>query len=416
MDRKLRLLFVVNSFPTVSETFIVNQIIYLIKKDYDVKILSVRYENNFIQDQIMEYKLMDRVYWINTPKSYLKRIIQVFKVFYSAGNKKKYFLRALNPLRHGRAALNLSAFYKVSWILKFQDDFDIVHAHFGPTSEIFFLAKSVGLFKSTKLITSFHGYDMAIKDLEKNKIRYKQLFDNQTILTTNNPYCKSLIQKIKPNYENIHILPVSLDTSFFQPVDKNAGNNFKILFCGRLIKLKGPDIVIEIANELINKRKIKNINFEIIGEGEEKECLKKLIDHYNLKDYINFRGSLRQRDLLQTLQYANLLVLPGITDKHQRAESQGLVIQEAQAMKLPVLVSDAGGMKYGLLPEKSGFILPEGDIKSFSDKIEFLIKNPLLSIQIGEVGRDFVIKNFDIYPLGKRLEQIYKDALITNIY
>ena len=111
------------------------------------------------------------------------------------------------------------------------------------------------------------------------------------------------------------------------------------------------------------------------------------------------------------MRKANFFVLPGITEETGRAETQGLVIQEAQAIGLPVIVSDAGGMKYGLIDLETGFILPEGDINAFAEIIKKLIQNPKLAENLGKKGRQYVVENFDSKVLGERLLKIYKELL-----
>ena len=102
-------------------------------------------------------------------------------------------------------------------------------------------------------------------------------------------------------------------------------------------------------------------------------------------------------------------LFPGIHEKGTgRAETQGLVIQEAQAMELPVVVSDAGGMKYGLLDGVSGFVVQEGDIEGFAEKIELLINNGQLRVTMAKAGRNFVVQTFDTRILGDKLMQIYE--------
>ncbi len=410
-NKRLKILFVVRNFPTISETFIVNQIIYLINQGHCVRILSVNRTKSLLQNQIVEYNLMDRVQFIDMPENILKRFLKFVKLISLEGSYRNFkIIKLFNPFKYGVEAFNLSSFYKVSWIHRFHDDFDIVHAHFGFTSDIFFKAKEIGFFRNTKLVTSFHGHDMVISELNKNKKRYRELFKNSTVLTTNNEYAKDLILKIQPGYRFIHLLPVSLDTNLFKPISSRH-TNIKIVYCGRLIYLKGPQLFIEIANQLINIRKIQNLQFEMIGDGKEKSRLEMLIKSYNLEAYVNLRGSLKQNEIITIFQNSDIFVSPGLTDINQRAETQGLVIQEAQAMKIPVLVSDAGGMKYGLIENKTGFVLPEGNIKSFCDKIEYLINNPLIRKKMGVQGRDYTINQFDLNYLGKKLETIYFNAL-----
>ena len=70
---------------------------------------------------------------------------------------------------------------------------------------------------------------------------------------------------------------------------------------------------------------------------------------------------------------SDIFLLPGITEVSTgRAETQGIVILEAQSMELPVLVSDAGGMKYGVNNNHTGYVIAESCINSFVEKILLL--------------------------------------------
>ncbi|GGW87152.1 glycosyltransferase [Salegentibacter mishustinae] len=408
MKKKLRILFIVGSFPTLSQTFIVNQIIHLLRQGHDVKIIAKNHTKNSIQEQVEKYELLKHTHYVEIPENLVKRLILTIKTLLASKRNFRWkLIQSFNPLLYKRQAVNLVAFFKVCWTLKFPNNFDIVHTHFAYNTDLFFMAKKAGFLQDAKLITSFHGFDMVPSDVTKNKKRYKELFDNQTLLTTNNEYGKFLIQKIKPGYSNISILPVSLDTALFEPKTIEGNNTFRIVFCGRLTYWKGPHLVVEIANQLINNRKIRNIEFEIIGDGEERIKLERLIEEYNLRKFINVHGALTQGEIKQIFNKSKIFVLPGLTDKNGRAETQGLVVQEAQAMALPVLVSDAGGAKYGLQHNETGYVLPEGDVSQFCNKIEYLITNPLFRMEMGQKGRDFVVQNFDIQVLGEKLEEIY---------
>jgi len=85
-------------------------------------------------------------------------------------------------------------------------------------------------------------------------------------------------------------------------------------------------------------------------------------------------------------------------------------VQEAQAMELPVIVSDVGGIKFGLLPNESGFVIKEGDIDAFAKAVEKLILNPNLKAKMGKNGRGFVCTFFDSRVLVSKLLSIYYRA------
>lgn len=109
------------------------------------------------------------------------------------------------------------------------------------------------------------------------------------------------------------------------------------------------------------------------------------------------------------MENSHVFLLPGIHDPvNKRAETQGLVLQEAQAMELPVVISDVGGMKYGIIPDETGFVVRENDITGFADAIEKFILNPQLIVEMGKKGRKFVVDKYDNKIIGAQLIEIYE--------
>ena len=146
----------------------------------------------------------------------------------------------------------------------------------------------------------------------------------------------------------------------------------------------------------------------VIGEGRLRPLLEEKIIKYGLETVVLLHGSLTQDSVKDQFEESYIFLLPGRHDpKTGRAETQGLVIQEAQAMSLPVIVSDVGGMKYGLLPNKTGFVVPENDIDTFVKTIEQLILSPDLKNNMGKRGRAFVCRHYDNRVLVKKLFLIY---------
>ena len=164
-----------------------------------------------------------------------------------------------------------------------------------------------------------------------------------------------------------------------------------------------PSIVKELCN-----RGFKNISLFIIGNGELKEMLEFEISRLNLQKIIELFGSITQEELINVLDNSDVFLLPGIySEEDGRAECQGLVIQEAQAMELPVIISDVGGMKYGMIPNITGFVVKENDISGFADCIEALIKDPSKAVKMGKEGRKFVAENYSSTYLVDKLVSIY---------
>ena len=407
----MRIAFIVHSFPTISETFIVNQITDLIDRGHEVHIFSFcKVENELVHQKILDYRLLDKTtYYGNFHVSGIKRYGPFLKYIIKEYNNLNFkrLLGNFNFFRYGIKAFNLHFFYKSKWIFN-TGNFDIFHALFGGNGAYLAEMKSVGFLSKTKLLTSFHGYDLTPKFLPNYKTKYRVLFQEADFFTVNTVYLKSVLQRITKT-QNVAVLPVGLDTSEFHP-KKSIKNKFHLLFVGRLIPLKAPNLALEIVRLLI-KRGNYNVQLTIVGDGELWKGLNKYIQKHQLQAYVQLKGAQPQEIVKEIMQEADVFIMPGIYDKNDRAETQGLVIQEAQAMQLPVIVSDVGGMKYGMIDQKTGFVVKENDLDSFVDKIACLIEDSELRLKMGKAGRKFVKKNYDSKVLGNKLEAFYFQML-----
>jgi colanic acid/amylovoran biosynthesis glycosyltransferase len=264
-------------------------------------------------------------------------------------------------------------------------DYTAVHAHFGPNGAYVARLKALGLFSQSRFITSFHGYDLELSVAKGNA--YQDLFDAGDIFTVNSSFSKQKLLRLGCPPDKIRILPVGLDTAYFNRnlVVPTGNRPFTILFVGRLIRVKGPDLVIEICR-LLKHQHALDFRAVLVGEGEERNALMAAIGKAGIQDIVKLAGAKTQAEVRQLMAEADVFLLPGRTITGL-AETQGLVIQEAQAMGLPVIVSDAGGMQEGLISGETGFVLREGDVAAFACKIEDLAKDSACRERMGKVGR-----------------------------
>lgn len=409
---KMKIAIVLDSFPVISQTFIVNQITDLIDKGHDVFIFANRKnENEVIHKKIIDYNLLEKVIY---PRNiYLKKYSRYYHfIKFLILNRKHIHYRRLgkqfNYLKFGKKAFNLSNYIRFKWILD-HAPFDIIHAHFGMDAVPIAEMRTFGYFANTGFVTSFHGYDISPHLMNKYPKFYKTLFEEVDLLIANTKYTESLLLKLTLP-EKIKILAVGLDSSEFKKLKETNHRDCILLFVGRLIELKGPHVALEIINNLV-KRGFEKIKFLIVGEGELHNQLLESIHYYGLLDNVELLGALPQEDIIQLMEKCDIFLFPGIHDKNGRAESQGLVIQEAQAMEMPVVVSDAGGMRLGMIDGETGFVVKEMDIDAFADKIEFLINNENERKEMGKKGRAFIEDNYDSKILGDKLVENYMEIV-----
>jgi len=142
-------------------------------------------------------------------------------------------------------------------------------------------------------------------------------------------------------------------------------NSFVLLYVGRLEPHKGIVELLNIFSKLAAK--YSNIILLVVGDGS----LRKLVEDTSaIEENIKYTGRLSGDELLDTFSIANSFVLPSFF------EPWGLVINEAMAAGLPVLVSDRVGCTSDLVyEEKTGFIYDASDGNQLAIQIERLIND-----------------------------------------
>lgn len=160
-------------------------------------------------------------------------------------------------------------------------------------------------------------------------------------------------------------------------------NKHRIIHVGRLVKWKRVDLLIEAAATL--KQDYNDIELYIVGEGPEKEELKKLADRLNLTKNIFFIGSIYDPvELGRHLMSSAVYVLAGMG---------GLSINEAMSFGKPVICSVCDGTEKELVINgHNGFIFSEESKSDLADKIRILFEDPETASKMGKNSFD-IIKN-----------------------
>ncbi|WP_375234785.1 glycosyltransferase [Winogradskyella sp.] len=405
-SKPLKIAMIVGVFPSVSEAFITNQLKFLVKSGHEVDILATRnldFDNSlFSSESFDSLKSKARVFSKAEllPNNYFQRLINSILIFIKF-KQTIHLLKAFNIFKYGKSALDFSMFYNIYYKYYFSiQGYDVVHIHFGDNAV--HLKNQISNFNKSVVIT-FHGYDAHKFDV--NYYRDLALLENIK-LTVNTEYTKRKVKRLGFDNFQIYTLPVGLDIEFFKPRREQQNNKtIKVLFVGRLVEFKNPLLAIKIIQKLSISH--PDIFLNIIGDGPLLDYCTNYLKSNNLNKIIKLQGSKSQDEIINFMNESSFFLYPSSIDKSGRCENQGLVIQEAQAMQLPVVTSNVGGVAEGLVDEKTGFIIEEGNIDVFLTKILWLIDNPIKRKEMGKAARQYVIENYDSNILGKRLIDIY---------
>lgn len=143
-----------------------------------------------------------------------------------------------------------------------------------------------------------------------------------------------------------------------------------ILWAGRLIGLKHPEAAISLAKELETKN--YNYTMKIIGDGELRSSLEKMIGESSLSDRVKMLGALPHEDVMYAMKRADIYIFTS-----DRNEGWGAVLNEAMDAGCVVVASDAIGSSPFLVKDGvNGFLYKDGDTNDLFKKVSELINSP----------------------------------------
>ncbi|MHC4122828.1 MAG: glycosyltransferase [Planctomycetota bacterium] len=405
----MKIAFIVPLFPTLSETFILNQITGLLDMGHDVKIFA---KNNpkegKTHDAIKKYNLMTRAYFFKIPQNKVMRFMKgLYLLFFNFYKDPIKIFSSLNIFRYGKFALSLKALY---YLIPFLwANFDIIHCHYGTTGIMGVVLKEIGL--KAKIITTFHGFDISSIILDQGQGIYKDLFSKGDLFLSICNYSTNKLIKLGCDERKISPHHIGIDLQKFEYQYRSIHNNecLRILTIGRLTEKKGHEYSIRALAEVAKKH--RNIQYLIAGQGPLRSELESLVEKLGIQDKVEFLGALEQEEAVVFYRKAHIFILPSISAKDGDKEGTPTVLIEAQAMGLPVISTNHSGIPEIIIDGKSGFLVPEKDVDGLTDKIEYLIEHPEIWPEMGRCGRKFVEDHYNIKELTQQLVKIYESVL-----
>lgn len=206
------------------------------------------------------------------------------------------------------------------------------------------------------------------------------------IIIITSPLLKGKINKYSP--KRIELIPNSVDTELFTPVNKKRKNIRKILFVGRLEKQKNLFSLIEAVSTLDHKLKLI-----FIGDGSLKSKLLKFA--YRKKVDLEIIKPMSHNKLPSFLKSADIFVLPSLIEGHPK------ILLEAMSVGLPCVGSNVEGIREIIIHNENG-IITQTDSKSIRSGLFKLLGNKSLQKRLGQNARNFIVSNFNSTHLLKK--------------
>jgi len=186
-------------------------------------------------------------------------------------------------------------------------------------------------------------------------------------------------------------------------------NDIMVLFLGRLVWVKGVDKLIAAMPQALQKT--PDAKLVIVGLGDMREYLERMVQNLKLQDVVKFRFEfIPEEERIAHYAACDVAVFPSVY------EPFGIVALEAMSMQKPVVVGASGisGMREIVIPsgqEQNGFHVNPNDPTDIAWGITSAVQDPQRKLQLGQNGRKKVLQEFSWDAIAKKTIQVYNELL-----
>lgn len=383
----------VKMFPKLSETFVLEEVLGLERLGTQVRLYTLMPSSDE-----QTHAAAARV---RAPITAVPRLGWPTVGTFLARHARQF---AASPLRYvtalGRAASRgrpgMAAFARAGWLASqlARDGVDHLHAHFISTPTD--VAELVAGLTGKPFSISAHAKDIYLGDTQD----LRRKLEAAAFTVTCTDFNRQSLRTIAPQ-ARVHRMYHGIDHGVFHVgcscVDRSPAAVPLVLAVGRLREKKGFDTLID-ACQLLRVRG-ERFRCEIVGYGEQRDRLQRLIDDRGLGDVVTLAGKCTREQLLARYGAASAFVQPSRIANDGDRDGIPNVLLEAMAVGVPVVATTVSGIPEVIRHRHNGLLVepdaPADLAKSLGELLDDRRRGGALAAALSEAARATVLEHFD---------------------
>ncbi len=175
-------------------------------------------------------------------------------------------------------------------------------------------------------------------------------------------------------------------------------------FIGRLAPVKGACYLIEALPAI--RKTVPEAHCLLVGDGEDKDALKKQARRLGLERYVTFAG--HQETVSRFLSICDVLVVSSLN------EGMGRVIVEGGFLRKPVVGTDVGGIPDLIIEGETGLLVEPRNAFEIAGAVIKILKNPVWAAGLGERLQTRVLNGFTADQMVEKINCLYQELLLEK--
>jgi colanic acid/amylovoran biosynthesis glycosyltransferase len=292
-----------------------------------------------------------------------------------------------------------------------ENNVDLLHFETGTESENYApLCKDIDI----PFLVSFKGHDAYARPKQIGENCYSALEDNNAFVIAPSRHMSDHLESLGISSNRIIYHTFGTDVEKFHYKEKNKKEKIKFLFTGRIIGLKGLEYSILAFARI--KRIFQDTEFHIVGFGDRKNYLKKLIKSLNVKDIYFSKDIVSHETIKKYLHNSDIFLHTSVVDEDNRNEGVPNSLIEAMSTGMPVITTYHGGNSELVIDGYNGLVVKEKDSEAIYQKMKYIITNPNKWNEFGKNARNTILKRHNLENQTKKLNKIYDELISTKKY
>ena len=385
--------YIAPEIPTLSATFVYNEILSLREKGYNVIPISVHFPDSPVNDKRVVELFQETCYlyekgwadlllasvvtFLSSPWRYLKGFSTLCCDVWRVG--------CLNRIGMGLCYRFVSA-SRVAIIVG-KEGCGHIHANFAhiPTD----IAMYTSILTGTPFSFTSHANDLFERGwLLKEKVR------RAVFATTISQYNVDYMVSKGADRNKITVIRCGVDSTRFSPTKRKLPTvPYKIGTIGRMVEKKGFDLLLKATSVLVRDN-IK-LTLDIAGGGPLEKELHSLADSLGLKGNVDFLGPMDNSAVCAWLRTLDLFVLPCRQDEQGDMDGIPVVLMEAMMSGVSVISTKISGIPELIRHEHEGLLVEPESIDELAEAMQTLLRNHALAEKVATNAFQYIIKEFD---------------------
>ncbi|MEX2180114.1 MAG: glycosyltransferase family 4 protein [Gemmatimonadaceae bacterium] len=289
----------------------------------------------------------------------------------------------------------LAAGYRAATRVMARTPVDVMHAHWWFPGGL--VARAVRARTGVPYVVTMHGSDIRLARAAGAATVFRSVSGRAAAMTTVSGWLARETRLLDPASAPV-VAPMPVVADLFHPGGVRATN--RLLFIGKLTEQKGLHHLLRALALMRSGPMV-----DVVGAGRVDDAhLRVLATELGVAHRVTWHPLLSQAELAALYRAASVHVIPAVD------EGLGMTAIESLLSETPVVAFDSGGLPDIVIPDRTGLLVPVGDVTALAAAVDRVLTDGGLRERLGHAGRQFALTRFGPRQVAEQYASILRAA------